>query len=137
MERTLIALGSITATFMVVFWAAVLTGASPVEELVPGHRAWVLSFPLVDAWVGLWAARMTIALRARRIVEARQAALVSGSGLVLLGVHELTYGFYTGLAIHPSGGEIVELAVQVYCLVAGSIAMRWALAESDARAVSP
>jgi len=135
MERTLIGLGVLTAAFMVVFWGAVFLGLSPVEELVPGHRAWVFSFPLVDGWVGFWAARMALLLGRTRTEAARRAALVGGSGLVFLGVHELTYGFYTGLALHPSGGELVELVVQAYCLVVGALFLRWGLEAPAAEAV--
>ncbi len=126
------ALGWLTAAFMVAFWAAVFAGVAPVEDLVPGHRAWVFSFPIVDLWVGAWAARMALEIRAHRLIAARQAALVSGSGLVFLGRHELTVGFYTGLALLPRGGELVEVAVQVYCLVVGALCMRWALRVRDA-----
>lgn len=137
MRRALFALGIVTAVFMVVFWSAVFSGLSPIEELVPGHRAWVLSFPLVDAWVGAWAGRVAWCLRRRAIDASRRAALVSGSGLVFLGVHELTYGVYTGLALHPKGGEIVEVLVQLYCLVVGALFLRWGFEAEAVEAGAP
>jgi hypothetical protein len=132
MERTSIGLGVLSVAFTVVCWAAVFFGVSPLEERVPGRRAWVSSFQLVDGCLECWAARLAFLLGRTRTEPAHRTALVGGMGLVFLGVRERTYVFYTWSSLHPCGDELV---VQAYCLVVGALFVRWGLGAPAAEAV--
>lgn len=134
--RLLIGLGFVTAGFIVAYWAAVLAGAFPVEDLVPGYRAWFMAFPVADAWISVWAAAMSFAVLHRRLERARRFALLAGSALVFLGLYAMTYGVTTGLVCRPTLDEYAEIGIKLYCLVVGGGLAAWGLGPHGRRAAT-
>jgi hypothetical protein len=134
-RRTKIAIGigALTALFEVAYWALVFTGLIPVTDLVPGYRHWFLAFATPDAWIavsGVW----LVAALARRGSTARVAAACLGSALIFLGLYAVTYGAVTGLLFDLTTDELIEIAIKVYCLSAGSFLI-WFSAAGQRRQV--
>lgn len=113
-------LGFVTAAFVLAYWASVFVGVFPVVELVPGYRAWFMSFPVADVWIAAWCLALGLAARRGATDDARAAALVAGSSLVFLGLYAGTYGAVTGLLWSGTVDEAIEIAIKLYCLGAGT-----------------
>ena len=113
------AIGFVTAAFVLAYWASMFGGIFPVRELVPGYRAWFLSFPVADLWIAAWCAVLGFAARRGSSDAARASALVAGSSLVFLGLYAGTYGAVTGLLWSGTLDEAIEIAIKLYCVGAG------------------
>lgn len=107
-----------TALFIIAYWLSVFTGVFPVEETVPGYRAWFISFPLADAYIAVCAVVAALNIERKPGFSALFGAM-TGSGLIFLGLYALAYGHVTGLLYIPSAEESVEIAIKFYCLSAG------------------
>jgi hypothetical protein len=108
----------LTAMFIVCYWMSVFAGVFPVEESVPGYKAWFMSFPLADAYVAVCALVSALNIDRRPRLSALFGSM-AGSGLLFLGLYALAYGHVTGLLYVPSVEESVEIAIKLYCLSAG------------------
>lgn len=107
-----------TAVFILGYWLSVFAGVFPVEESVPGYKAWFMSFPLADAYVALCAVVSALNIERGPRLSALFGAM-AGSGLIFLGLYALAYGHVTGLLYIPSVDESAEIAIKLYCLSAG------------------
>jgi hypothetical protein len=107
-----------TATGIVAYWAAVFSGAFPVDELVPGYRNWFFSFPLADFWIAATSVLAAVFGTTNRPLTAIAMA-ATGSGLIFLGLNAFAYGFNTGLTNNLTVDELIEIAIKIYCLVVG------------------
>jgi hypothetical protein len=120
-----------TAAGIVAYWAAVLSGAFPVDELVPGYQNWFLSFPLADFWIAATSAHAAAMVTVNRPLSAIAMA-AAGSGLVFLGLNAFAYGFNTGLINNLTVDEIIEIAIKIYCLTVGG----WLIASAYRQVVA-
>lgn len=102
------------------YWILVFTRLFPVEELVPGYQNWFMSFPVADGWMfvcAIFAAVYTI----RNHPQAALFAPLAGASLIFLGLYAFAYGYNTGLLFVLTPDEVIEIAIKVYCLTAGSL----------------
>jgi hypothetical protein len=119
-RRIILVLGTLTSLGIIGYWLTVLTGLFPVVELVPGYRAWFLSFPVADLWIAFCSALMVWCT----FKQDERAALfggLTGSGLIFLGLYAFAYGINTGLLFHLTIDEIIEIAIKLYCLSVGPL----------------
>lgn len=107
-----------TAAGIVAYWAAMFSGAFPVDELVPGYRTWFLSFPLADFWIAATSVLAAALVTANRPLGAIATA-AAGSGLIFLGLNAFAYGFNTDLIYNLTLDEAIEIAIKIYCLAVG------------------
>jgi hypothetical protein len=123
---SIVSLGTITSLFIAAYWLAVWTKLFPVDEIIPGYRAWFLAFPVADAWIAVWA---MIAAGAAWSGSPRtcQYTLLAGSALMFLGLYAMTYGTITGLICRPTADEYIEIAIKVYTICAGAWLTWWGL----------
>jgi len=113
----------ITATLISVYWVTVALGLFPLEELVPGYTQWFLSFPVPDFYIAVSAALGVWYLPRNRPLAA-VFIVMAGSGLIFLGLYALLYGIITGLIFIPTIDELIEIAIKLYCLIAGPYLIR-------------
>ncbi|MDD5370684.1 MAG: hypothetical protein PHQ40_16500 [Anaerolineaceae bacterium] len=119
-KNIVIGLSVFTALAGILYWASVFTGIFPVEELVPGYKTWFLSFPIADSWIFVCAILSAIFATKGHPLVALSAPL-TGASLIFLGLYAFTYGVNTGLLFHLTPDEMIEIAVKIYCLTAGSL----------------
>lgn len=129
MKTLALGLTGFTTLGIMVYWSLVFTRVFPVTDLVPGYRAWFLSFPLADGWIAAISLLAFIFLLQNND-KAALFGLLTGSSLIFLGLYALLYGVNTGLLFILTGDEIIEILIKVYCLSAGSffIVYFWNLA---------
>ena len=108
-----------TALFIAGYWITVFTGIFPVEELVPGYRTWFMSFPLADSYIAVCAVLTVYYLAMNRKIAGLFGAM-AGSGLLFLGLYAVSYGHVTGLLYKLTNDELIEIAIKIYCLTAGT-----------------
>jgi hypothetical protein len=127
--RNLVLGSTVFTTFgILAYWTLVFTGIFKVTELVPGYRSWFMSFPLADAWIAVVSFLAFIFLLQDND-KAVLFGILTGSSLIFLGLYALLYGINTGLILNLNTEEIIEIAIKIYCLSAGSffIAYFWDL----------
>lgn len=111
----------LTVTFasVLLYWSLVFTGLFPVTEIVPGYVTWFMSFPIADLFMGVSA---MIALLNFKKNQRRSGfwGAISGSSLIFLGLYAMLYGINTGLIFILTTDEIIEIAIKIYCLSAGT-----------------
>jgi hypothetical protein len=126
-----LAVGLTAFTFLGIaaYWLSVFAGLFPVTELVPGYRNWFMSFPLADGWIAV-VSLLAFVYLLRGDEKAALFGLLAGSSLIFLGLYALLYGINTGLIFNLTTDELIEIAIKVYCLSAGSffIVYFWYLA---------
>lgn len=122
----------ITAAGILAYWAAVFSGAFPVNELVPGYRVWFMSFPIADFWIAVNAVLATALVRFDRLLSAIAMA-AAGSSLVFLGLYAFAYGFNSGLVNDLTADELIEISIKIYCLATGG----WLLVSAYLQAAGP
>jgi hypothetical protein len=110
----------VTTVGIIGYWAVVLSGAVTIPEPVPGYTAWFMAFPVADMWIAL-AALVSLACNRREARIARGFLAATGSALIFLGLNAFAYGYQTGLLTTLSPGEIIEIAIKIYCLTIGSL----------------
>ena len=128
MRNLVLGLTAVTTFGILVYWALIFTGIFKVTELVPGYRNWFMSFPLADAWIAVVSFLAFIFLLQDND-KAVLFGILTGSSLIFLGLYALLYGINTGLIFNLNTDEIIEIAIKIYCLSAGSffIAYFWDL----------
>jgi hypothetical protein len=120
-SRTLVnGLAGFTTVGIIIYWASVFLGAFMIPELVPGYRMWFFSFPLPDAWIAGCAAAAVWFNYQRRELGALFGVL-TGSSLIFLGLYALLYGINSGLLFQMTVDELIEIAIKLYCLGAGTV----------------
>jgi hypothetical protein len=58
--------------------------------------------------------------------------VAAGSALVFLALNAFLYGYRTGLLFELSAGELVEIAIKIYCLGVGTFLIADGHARHDA-----
>jgi hypothetical protein len=127
-------LAGFTAVGIIVYWTSVFLGAFVIPELVPGYRVWFFSFPLPDAWIAGCAAA-TVWFNCQRRELGALFGILTGSSLIFLGLYALLYGINTGLLFQLTVDELIEIAIKLYCLGAGTllIVQSWRLRTATAQ----
>jgi hypothetical protein len=130
-RRLLLGVSLFTAVGIGLYWLTVFAGWFPVTEVVPGYRHWFLSFPLADGWIALVAAATAYTVW-HHCEESALFGALTGSGLIFLGLYAFAYGVNTGLIYQQSVEEAIEIAIKLYCLIAGGtlIWQSWAYGKS-------
>jgi hypothetical protein len=119
-RKVVISISLFTAVLGIFYWVSVFSGFFPVEELVPGYRNWFMSFPIADSWMFICAIFATVyALKNHSLVAL--FAPLTGASMIFLGLYAFTYGVNTGLLFILTTDEIIEIAIKIYCLLAGSM----------------
>lgn len=119
-KKVVVSISLFTAVLGFFYWISVFSGIFPVEELVPGYRNWFMSFPIADSWMFICAILAAIySLKNHSLVAL--FAPITGASMIFLGLYAFTYGANTGLLFILTTDEIIEIAIKVYCLVAGSM----------------
>jgi hypothetical protein len=119
-KKVVVYISIFTTVLGILYWVSVFSGIFPVEELVPGYRNWFMSFPIADSWMFICGILAAIyALRNHSLVAL--FAPLTGASMIFLGLYAFTYGVNTGLLFILTTDEIIEIAIKVYCLVAGSM----------------
>jgi hypothetical protein len=120
-SRTIVTgLAGFTTVGIIIYWASVFLGAFVIPELVPGYRMWFFSFPLPDAWIAGCAAA-TVWFNYQRRELGALFGVLTGSSLIFLGLYALLYGINTGLLFQMTVDELIEIAIKLYCLGAGTV----------------
>ncbi|MDO9399839.1 MAG: hypothetical protein Q7T79_04125, partial [bacterium] len=101
------------------YWLLVFTGIFEVTEIIPGYRNWFMAFPLADAWIAICSLLAGIFLFLGD-KKASLFGLLTGSGLIFLGLNALLYGIITGLIFNLTIDEIIEILIKLYCLSVGT-----------------
>ena len=114
-----------TTLFIVAYWISVFTGVFPVEEIVPGYVNWFMSFPIPDLYIATGAFLGIYFLKSNRKL-AGLFGILTGSGLLFLGLYALSYGHNTGLLYSLTPDELFEIGIKAYCLTAGTFFIRHA-----------
>lgn len=112
-----------TALFIFAYWTSVFTGIFPVEEITAGYKNWFMSFPLPDFYIATCAILSIYYLNHKPKIAGLFGAM-TGSGLLFLGLYALAYGHNTGLLYILTTDEMIEIAIKVYCLTAGTYFVR-------------
>ena len=130
MKTLALIFSAFTVFGIVIYWMLVFTKVFPVTELVPGYKNWFMSFPLADGWIAV-VSLLAFVFLLRDDPKASLFGLLTGSSLIFLGLYALLYGINTGLIFNLTMDEIIEIAIKVYCLSAGSffIIYFWNLAK--------
>lgn len=119
-KKVVISVSLFTAVLGIFYWISVFSGMFPVEELVPGYRNWFMSFPIADSWMFICAILASVyALKNHSLVAL--FAPLTGASMIFLGLYAFAYGANTGLLFILTPEEIIEIAIKIYCLVAGSM----------------
>jgi len=119
MKTLALIFSAFTVFGIVIYWMLVFTKVFPVTELVPGYKNWFMSFPLADGWIAV-VSLLAFVFLLRDDPKASLFGLLTGSSLIFLGLYALLYGINTGLIFNLTMDEIIEIAIKVYCLSAGS-----------------
>jgi hypothetical protein len=119
MKNLALGLTAFTTFGIVLYWTLVFAKIFPVTELVPGYKNWFMSFPLADGWIAVVSLLAFIFLL-RGDEKSVLFGLLTGSSLIFLGLYALLYGINTGLLFNLTVDEIIEIAIKIYCLSAGS-----------------
>jgi hypothetical protein len=119
MKNITLALTAFTTFGIVAYWTLVFTGVFKVTELVPGYRNWFMSFPLADGWIAV-VSLLTFIFLLQNDDRTVLFGILTGSSLIFLGLYALLYGINTGLLFNLNMDEIIEIAIKIYCLSAGS-----------------
>jgi hypothetical protein len=119
MKKLALGLTAFTTLGIIGYWISVFTGIFKVTELVPGYRDWFMSFPLPDGWIAFTSLLAFIFLL-RNDNRAALFGMLTGSSLIFLGLYALMYGINTGLLFILTTDELMEIAIKIYCLSAGS-----------------
>jgi hypothetical protein len=119
MKTTALGLTGFTTLGILGYWGLVFSGVFPVADLVPGYRAWFMSFPLADGWIAAVSLLAFIFLL-QNDDRAALFGLLTGSSLIFLGLYAFLYGVNTGLLFNLTIDEIIEIGIKVYCLTVGS-----------------
>ena len=112
-----------TAIFIVAYWTSVFTGIFPIEEIVAGYRNWFMSFPIPDSYLAI-SAILSVFYLVTKPKLSGLFGIMTGSGLLFLGLYALAYGHNTGLLYNLTTDEIIEICIKVYCLSAGTFFIR-------------
>jgi hypothetical protein len=132
-KKIVISLSILTAAAGILYWISIFTGVFAVEELVPGYKNWFISFPIADSWMFVCAILAAVFAIKKHPLAALFAPL-TGASLIFLGLYAFTYGVNTGLLFILTVDEVIEIAIKVYCLTAGSLLilhgwkLKWAAA---------
>lgn len=78
------------------------------------------AFPIADGWM-FACAILTAIFAWKHHSLATLFAPLTGASMIFLGLYAFTYGVNTGLLFHLTLDEIIEIAIKIYCLVAGSL----------------
>lgn len=116
MTKTLLTL---TPAGIILYWAAVFSGAVVVEPLAPGYVDWFMAFPLADLWIAASALAGLVFLARNNARLASPFMAATGSALIFLALNATAYGFRTGLLFSLTIGEMVEITIKIYCFAAG------------------
>jgi hypothetical protein len=119
-KKIVLAISLFTTVAGVLYWVTVFLGIFPVDELVPGYRNWFMSFPIADSWMFVCAI-LTALFAWKNHPLATLFAPLTGASMIFLGLYAFAYGANTGLLFHLTPDEMIEIAIKVYCLVAGSL----------------
>lgn len=119
MKNLALGLTSFTTFGIVVYWTLVFAGIFKVTDLVPGYRAWFMSFQLADGWIAI-VSMLAFVFLLQNNDKAVLFGLLTGSSLIFLGLYALLYGINTGLIFQLNMDEITEIAIKIYCLSVGS-----------------
>jgi hypothetical protein len=119
MKNLALGLTAFTTFGIVVYWTLVFTKIFPVTDLVPGYRTWFMSFPLADGWIAV-VSLLTFIFLLQNNEKAVLFGLLTGSSLIFLGLYAFMYGVNTGLIFNLNMDELIEIAIKIYCLSAGS-----------------
>jgi hypothetical protein len=119
-KKVVVFISIFTAVLGIFYWISVFSGIFPVEELVPGYRNWFMSFPIADSWMFICAICAAIYALRNHSLAALFASL-TGASMIFLGLYAFAYGVNTGLLFILTTDEIIEIAIKVYCLAAGSM----------------
>lgn len=122
-NKILVGLLLTTSLFVFGYWASVFTGVFPVEEIVPGYKTWFMSFPIPDFYIAICAILSVYHLNSNKKLSGLFGAM-TGSGLLFLGLYAGAYGHNTGLLYILTTDEMIEIAIKVYCLTAGTYFVR-------------
>ena len=133
-RRLIVFLSLVTAIGVFAYWTLVFTGLFPVADRVPGYQHWFMSFPLADAWIGS-CALLTVIMAWRHRPQITLFGLLTGSGLIFLGLYALAYGINTRLLFTLTTDEIIEIGIKIYCLSVGSILIigSWCLRPAETK----
>lgn len=112
-----------TALFIFTYWTSVFTGIFPVEELAAGYKNWFMSFPIPDFYIAFCAILSVYHLNRNKKLAGLFGAM-TGSGLLFLGLYAISYGHNTGLLYILTTDEMIEIAIKVYCISAGTYFVR-------------
>lgn len=119
-KKVVVSMSLFTAVLGMFYWISVFSGIFPVEELVSGYQNWFMSFPIADSWMFICAIlACAYALKNHPLVAL--FAPLTGASMIFLGLYAFTYGVNTGLLFILTTDEIIEIAIKIYCLVAGSM----------------
>lgn len=113
----------ITALFIFAYWTSVFTGVFPVEEITAGYINWFMSFPIPDFYIASCAIFSFYYLNRNKKLAAL-FGVMTGSGLLFLGLYAISYGHNTGLIYVLTINEMIEIAIKVYCILAGTYFVR-------------
>jgi hypothetical protein len=119
MKNISLGLTAFTTFGILAYWTLVFTGVFKVTELVPGYRNWFMSFPLADGWIAVVSLLAFIFLL-QNDDRTVLFGILTGSSLIFLGLYALLYGINTGLLFNLNMDEVIEIAIKIYCLSAGS-----------------
>lgn len=112
-----------TALFIFAYWTCVFTAVFPVEEITAGYKNWFMSFPIPDFYIAACAILSVYHLNRNNKLAGLFVAM-TGSGLLFLGLYAIAYGHNTGLLYVLTTDEIIEIAIKIYCLSAGTYFIR-------------
>lgn len=119
-RKIVIGFSIFTAAAGILYWFTVFTGIFPVTELVPGYKNWFMSFPIADSWMFICAI-LAAAYAMKGHSLAALFAPLTGASLIFLGLYAFMYGYNTGLLFILTPDELIEIAIKIYCLTAGSL----------------
>ncbi len=109
-----------TSAMMLLYWGLVTAGVTPLEELIPGYKAWALCYPLADGWIAI-CAFLTGFFLLKKSEKSILYGLLCGSSLIFLGITATTYLLYTGILSMFTAGEIIfKLGMRVFHFAAGT-----------------
>lgn len=113
------------ALLLVGYWAAWFGERSLVASAkTSAYYDFEQAFPLADAWL-----LVAILLAAAQLLRARPSALawmlIAGACALYLCGMDVLYNLEHGIYSHGAQG-VIELAINVVCLTAGSITIAWA-----------
>ncbi|MBK9936338.1 MAG: hypothetical protein IPP05_20025 [Cytophagaceae bacterium] len=112
-----------TALFIFAYWTSVFTGVFPVEEITAGYKNWFMSFPIPYFYIAV-SALCSVYYLNRNQKLAGLFGTLTGSGLLFLGLYAFSYGHNTGLLYILTTDEMIEIAIKVYCITAGTYFVR-------------